>query len=570
MQKLGVPALVRLLVACRAELASAEATLNSLNVFPVPDGDTGTNMRATLDAGLGAVDSAPDDPQAAYDHVMTALLKGAQGNSGVIIAEYIRGFSTVLRRTSERERAEIALDRTNIVEALAAADAAARQAVSEPVEGTVLTISRVAAEAATRERHARPDATMAELVTTACEAALAAVKTTPDQLQALAGAGVIDAGGAGLVLMLDCLHRVVTGRFGLPSSSTRSWLVHSPNSSLVSEGACTVEAGGPAFELMAVLETDDEGAADKLRAHLGTLGESVVVAGGAGVYRVHVHTDSVLEAASLVREAGTLSQPTVTRFDGPFAQLSDLALLVADPVLEAYGRAVGAQACPTRTGPVSRRDAKAKEAKAKESKDKEGRGRSPKKSSPGTAAETSALPAGEAVDSSVNAHMPQEEPSTSGPPAAELAVLFDGVAPTEGVDDATRAAFVPPFAVAHVVQALEERVLSAQWAQLDGADDEVEPDGSPGGAPGWSDADLGEGDESPSDVCPTVVRADSWLAAQDVLAGRFAAVERLIVVVAPDAPADRVERLLAEHAPSGADVVVLRLESGDLVQLVGE
>lgn len=497
MDQFGAAALVRLLVACRAELASVETTLNSLNVFPVPDGDTGTNMRATLDAGLQALDDAPADPHEAYDHVMRGLLRGAQGNSGVIVAEYIRGFSRalVLPDASDATRMTfVGLSSDNIVEALQGAQEAAWKAVGDPVDGTVLSVAKAAAQAAREHQVAAPEASFADLTSAAWDAALASVKSSPAHLRELTGASVIDAGGAGLVVILDCLRRTATGKFGLLSSSTRSWLVPARGGSLAAEGACQVDANGPGFEFMALVgDLSDEGAA-KLRADLANIGDSVVVAGGEGTYRVHVHTDEVLTAATCVRAAASMSSPSVARFEGPLEPLKSVIVLASDPVLTAYAKALGAAV---------------------------------------------------SADAVNEASM----------------VLFDGVAQLPG---ALRDKVRGPHAVAHVVRALEELSLAAQWDDVESGEEEFADEA----------AQVVDVEALPRnhdfDSAPAIMRAQTWRAARDAAALHYAEAEHLFVVFAVDADSVRAHEFVSACEASGTHVVPVRLESGTLVEMTGE
>lgn len=350
---LTLVSLARVLVASRAELAAYEETLNSLNVYPVPDGDTGTNMRATLEAGLAALEDlepAARTERAAVRHVLNAVTRAAQGNSGVILSEYVRGFVAALSHAAAPGARELGLDGDQLARALNAAASSARSAVEHPVEGTMLSVAAAAAQAAASARseavHAGRIPEVEDVAQAASDAARAALARSPQQLDVLAEAGVVDAGGAGLAIVLECLSRVARGRHGLPRASDRSWLprARAHVSPMRAQGACQLTAGGPAFEVMGVLEGLADEAGGDLRRALGELGDSVVVAGGDGVHRLHVHTDEPLAAVSRAREASRLSNLLVTRFDGALDTLRDCVVVARDEAVRRYAESLGATA----------------------------------------------------------------------------------------------------------------------------------------------------------------------------------------------------------------------------------
>lgn len=253
-------------------LRAARAALDELNVFPVPDGDTGTNLLLSIE---GALASGEGD-------LARALLLSARGNSGVILSQLVRGWAVVLTSDSQADAATLA-------RALQRGDDLAWQAVGEPVEGTMLSVSRAAAAAALAAAGCGQDLTTT--VRHALEAARAALALTPEQLPVLARAGVVDAGGAGLVVVLEALDAVVRGvgtdTVDTPEESDRRWLVTRPT---------PLDAHGPgresasAFEVMYLLRRCDDRAATSLRQVLGALGDSVLVVGSDDLRHVHVHT----------------------------------------------------------------------------------------------------------------------------------------------------------------------------------------------------------------------------------------------------------------------------------------
>ncbi len=191
------------MVTYRDLLRSHRESLNRLNVYPVPDGDTGTNMALTLDAVVTELEALADSPSMGElcKAISHGSLMGARGNSGVILSQLLRGAGERLAAVDEAGPAEVAA-------ALAHASELARQAVVRPVEGTILTVADAAAGAASRAA----GGTLVEVLDAARRSAGATLERTPEMLPALKRAGVVDAGGAGLVLLFDALLAVVDRR----------------------------------------------------------------------------------------------------------------------------------------------------------------------------------------------------------------------------------------------------------------------------------------------------------------------------------------------------------------------
>ncbi|GAB6897541.1 DAK2 domain-containing protein [Kineosporia succinea] len=199
---LDPPAARRWAMTALGALADAREEIDALNVFPVPDGDTGTNMYLTLESAVAAAQALPPDApvaEVAATFARGALL-GARGNSGVIGAQLLRGWAQVLAEHTE-------LSARTAVECFRRADEQAWKAVHHPVEGTILSVSRAAAQAAAAAADIGAD--LEAVISAAAEAARVALARTPAQLPALAAAGVVDAGGRGLVVLLDTLAEVV-------------------------------------------------------------------------------------------------------------------------------------------------------------------------------------------------------------------------------------------------------------------------------------------------------------------------------------------------------------------------
>ncbi|MDR3033464.1 MAG: DAK2 domain-containing protein, partial [Kitasatospora sp.] len=264
---------------CRLALAAlgqAREEIDALNVYPVPDGDTGTNLYLTVESAAEALDAvfaAAEEPGLAVAAAAAArgALIGARGNSGVILAQWLRGL------------AEELADGGELAAALDRGARSAYQAVAVPVEGTLLTVAAAAADAATGADGLTGQAREAY------RAARQALLLTPDQLSALAEAGVVDAGGRGLVAVLGALVDAVSGQQPMGPVALRREI-----DPLVVDGCESHErppgSGHPAFEVIYLLEAED-GQLPLLRERLGRLGDSLVIGGGDGLWNVHVHVD---------------------------------------------------------------------------------------------------------------------------------------------------------------------------------------------------------------------------------------------------------------------------------------
>ena len=289
--------------AARADLAAARDEIDDLNVYPVPDGDTGTNLLLTMEAVEQAVLAAPADRTATLRAMAHGALMGARGNSGVILSQLLRGLAEAL----EADGSPAAVRR-----GLARAAELAYGAVGRPVEGTVLTVARECAEAV-----ADLDGELADVVRAARAAASASLARTPDLLPELKAAGVVDAGGRGLCVLLEALERVVTGECAASGALVADVLVPRDRSGR----AAAREAGADdlAYEVQYLLREATAESVTELQAALSALGDSLVVVGGApaspGLYNVHVHVNDVGAAVEAGLDAGRPFRITVTRFE---------------------------------------------------------------------------------------------------------------------------------------------------------------------------------------------------------------------------------------------------------------
>jgi DAK2 domain fusion protein YloV len=267
--------------------------LNSLNVYPVPDGDTGTNMLLTQEAvskELGRVDHTEFSELSGA--ITRASLMGARGNSGVILAQVLRGFC---ERVSV-ESSESSADGLAVARGLEAASLEAYRAVGRPVEGTVLTVLADAARAAAAVARPHADATL--VADAALDAGRASLERTREMLPELRAAGVVDAGAKGMVLLLDALAATLSGReMTVPVGPI------GPVAEEEAQGDRIVREIDFPFEVVYLLSAPDE-AIPSLRSRLGELGDSLVVVGGDGMFKVHVHTTDPEAAVEVGQQAG--------------------------------------------------------------------------------------------------------------------------------------------------------------------------------------------------------------------------------------------------------------------------
>jgi uncharacterized protein len=283
---------------CRATLDAlgrAREEIDAINVYPVPDGDTGTNLFLTVEAAADAVEALPDDTdlRECLRTLSHAALVGARGNSGVIFSQMLKGFTDVIAAARRPGGAEL---RTAFTRAADLAYAA----VGRPVEGTMLTVARAAADAAAAET--ADD--LAAVARAAARGAREALARTPQQLDVLGRAGVVDAGGRGLTVIGDTLVGLLTGVIRMTPARG-----HVPDRVLTGD----LRPGGPDFEVMYLLDAPDD-AVPRLKAALLPLGDSLMVVGGDGLWNVHVHVDDVGAAIEAGVAAGRPYRIRVTHF----------------------------------------------------------------------------------------------------------------------------------------------------------------------------------------------------------------------------------------------------------------
>jgi DAK2 domain fusion protein YloV len=257
--------------------------VNALNVFPVPDGDTGTNMELSLAAGVAKLNEQTDgDLAGAAQALAVGLLMGARGNSGVILSQLFRGFQKVARRVD-------ALDTAAFAQALQEGVQIAYRAVAKPVEGTMLTVAREAAAAGVREARRRSD--LAAWMAAVVEAAKASLQRTPELLPVLKQAGVVDSGGQGLVYIYEGFLEYLEGRAEAMDEPAGS----PAHDALVFDYAAAQidhegEYGYCTEVLIELQERSADDAQQALREILEQYGDSLLVVGSDSLLKVHVHT----------------------------------------------------------------------------------------------------------------------------------------------------------------------------------------------------------------------------------------------------------------------------------------
>ena len=342
-------ALTEAIRAYRAALDQHRVTIDRLNVYPVPDGDTGTNMALTLAAvseellrsGTGRADICR-----AISH---GALMGARGNSGVIVSQLLRGLAATLAPNDDHPEAEPPIDAELLVRGLVAASTAADSAVMRPVEGTILSVARASARAASHAlgTHASDDvAALAVVLESAKRAGQAALEATPQQLPVLADAGVVDAGAAGYLLLLDAFLSVVDGR-PLPDSvdlpdEVAAVIAHgNAGASLPSVAVDPVaeqraelhshldgddgdhdahDPSGTRYEVMFLLAAPDENI-DDFKVAWDSLGDSIVMVGGDGLWNCHIHTDDIGPVIEAGIDAGRPHRIQITDLHEQVAEL---------------------------------------------------------------------------------------------------------------------------------------------------------------------------------------------------------------------------------------------------------
>ncbi|MGA1648898.1 MAG: DAK2 domain-containing protein, partial [Ilumatobacteraceae bacterium] len=306
----------RTVVTFRDAVKAHAPRINRLNVYPVPDGDTGTNMARTLDAVVAELESADSGIEPTCQAISHGSLMGARGNSGVILSQILRGMSGRLSKAATHTATEMA-------EALSAASTSAYQAVVKPIEGTILTVVREASDAA---RQAAADGQgLAGVLRAARDAGRSALDRTPEMLPVLKDAGVVDAGGAGFLLLLDAALNVVDGEpIPTPEDSIGGDATELPQfdvSSLSSpDDHAELSVADLRYEVMYFLHLDDDRIGE-FKNDWAEIGDSIVVVGGDGLWNCHVHTNDIGAAIEVAIDLG--GRPKQIRVTDLFEEVAE-------------------------------------------------------------------------------------------------------------------------------------------------------------------------------------------------------------------------------------------------------
>ncbi len=281
-------------------ICSQKARINDLNIFPVPDGDTGTNMSMTIMAAVKELEKLDsDEVSVVAKKAASAMLRGARGNSGVITSLFFRGFSSGLEGKSEANGKDLA-------DALAIGVDAAYKAVMKPTEGTMLTVGRMAAEAAVEASADTDD--VVEIWETVCEQAQYALDLTPTMLPVLKKAGVVDAGGKGILVIFEGMLSVLRDGVVIEATEVADDDEDGDEDAFRSAAAEFDEVINFTYCTEFIVGRDTEVATEpnELRLFLETIGDCVVVVDDDEIIKVHVHTEQPGDALKKGLEFGSL------------------------------------------------------------------------------------------------------------------------------------------------------------------------------------------------------------------------------------------------------------------------
>ena len=303
MQKTINGAMLKSMILTAAKLLEANrVNIDALNVFPVPDGDTGTNMSLTIQSAVKELVACRSNKVIdVTDAVSKGALRGARGNSGVILSQVIRGMCNVLKKSEE-------IDTKLFAQALMSGAEVAYGAVSKPKEGTMLTVARMVAEHAqnVRGKHKDFETFMPELITAGNEA----VELTPTLLPVLKKAGVVDAGGKGLMCLYEGFYKALIGE----SVSETAIVPETKSQDTVMEHADIMSLGSIEFAycteffIINIKKKTTLADIERLRETLMTIGDSVIVIGDLEFVKVHVHTNQPGRALTEALELGELDK----------------------------------------------------------------------------------------------------------------------------------------------------------------------------------------------------------------------------------------------------------------------
>jgi fatty acid kinase len=311
LERLSADALRNTVFTFRDTMRSHAAGINRMNVYPVPDGDTGTNMARTLDAVVAELELSEPELEPTCTAISHGSLMGARGNSGVILSQILRGIANTLKEAKEGTA-------TKVAESLKNASIAAYQAVLKPIEGTILTVVRESADAA--QASAASGASLAETLRAARTAGRAALARTPEMLPVLKDAGVVDAGGAGFLLLLDSAIHVVDGEQLPEPEIVDEAMVLAGEQFLAVAHRGEGDISDLRYEVMYFVDLPDE-RIEAFKKSWGEIGDSIVVVGGDGLWNCHVHTNDIGAAIESALDNG--GRPHKIRVTDLFEEMAD-------------------------------------------------------------------------------------------------------------------------------------------------------------------------------------------------------------------------------------------------------
>ena len=310
-QTIDAAAFQQMVIHAAAAISVEKQQVNDLNVFPVPDGDTGTNMSLTIAAAAGEMKKKSYDTVGqAAQATASALLRGARGNSGVILSLLFRGFAKAIK---DRET----MDGRDLAIALDFGVAAAYKAVMKPAEGTILTVSRLAAARAAG--CAREDSSVERVLEAAIEEGQAALADTVNQNPVLKKAGVVDAGGKGFLVILQGMLDELRGK-PMPETAGEETQEAADKADFV---AMSAEEITFAFDTVFIVRKNRENVdLEPFRAYLNSIGDSLVIGEDDEAFKVHVHTNTPGSALNEAQKYGTLE---LAKIENMRTQADDLA-----------------------------------------------------------------------------------------------------------------------------------------------------------------------------------------------------------------------------------------------------
>ena len=268
--------------------------INDLNVFPVPDGDTGSNMQSTMMSGVKAIEALENEPVEKVGKALSrGLLMGARGNSGVILSQLFSGFAKAFQSLTKANA-------TQFVQGLKQGVKQAYGAVINPVEGTILTVAREAADEA--EKHATEDADVLKVLKIYLEKAQVSLDETPEHLPVLKESGVVDSGGAGLIIIIEGMINALEGEIFQEERSARRAIEKAEKKEAKEESE--IEEYGYCTEFIIQLDQSKKFNKDKFVKQLGRLGDSIVVVADDEICKVHVHTKRPGDALNMGQNYG--------------------------------------------------------------------------------------------------------------------------------------------------------------------------------------------------------------------------------------------------------------------------